>query len=208
MKRPLLMIGAGGFAREVLTYVDYSVYQVVGCFTDNPSKSQGPFGLPLISSFEGLKHVEFLVAVGDPEAKSRLFDRALEAGLVPSLPMIHTRAHVGADNHLARGVMICPGVIITTGAKIGYGVILNLNVTIGHETQIDDFTTVSPGANISGNVLIGKKCYIGTGSSIREGRRIGDGSTVGMGAVVVKDVNLGDTVLGNPARPVELKAVT
>ena len=41
----------------------------------------------------------------------------------------------------------------------------------------------------------------GEGATILGGVRIGAGATVGAGAVVVRDVEPGATVVGNPARP-------
>ena len=39
----------------------------------------------------------------------------------------------------------------------------------------------------------------GQSAAIRQGVRVGDGALVGMGAVVVKDVEPGVVVMGNPA---------
>ena len=54
--------------------------------------------------------------------------------------------------------------------------------------------------DVRGSVTIGEKCHI-AGATIRNQRTVGAYSTVGLGAVVVKDVEKGTTVIGNPARP-------
>lgn len=65
------------------------------------------------------------------------------------------------------------------------------------------FTTIGSvclhGAHIGNNV------YIGPGVCIVEGVTIGDGATIGAGTVVVKDVEAGTTVAGNPAKVISRK---
>ncbi|GAH10658.1 unnamed protein product [marine sediment metagenome] len=56
---------------------------------------------------------------------------------------------------------------------------------------------------IGGGVEIGDGAYLGIGCSIRNQIRIGEKAFIGMGAVVVKDVDPGVTVIGNPARPMK-----
>jgi len=61
--------------------------------------------------------------------------------------------------------------------------------------------------NCLGNVHIGDHAYVGTAAMIRQGiprgqpTVVGAGAVIGMGAVVTRDVPAGQTVVGNPARP-------
>lgn len=48
---------------------------------------------------------------------------------------------------------------------------------------------------------VGNDVVIGMGALIGPGVNIGDGAVIGMGAVVIHDVKEGETVIGNPARP-------
>ena len=56
---------------------------------------------------------------------------------------------------------------------------------------------------MSGNVTVGNDCLIGASASIRQGLEIGSGATVGMGAVVIRNVDGGTIVAGNPAKEIE-----
>ena len=62
--------------------------------------------------------------------------------------------------------------------------------------------TIAPGAMINGNVFIDDLAYIGSGATIKQGISIGKGSVIGMGSVVVKDVEPGSTVVGNPGKTI------
>lgn len=202
MDRDLVIIGAGGFAREAYCWIN-DQYQVRAFYSSLGAVQDCMFGVPIVRNFDGLSGHRFLVAIGDPKIKKYLWHEAMTAGLKPCSPIVHPTAIIGKKNTLMPGSIVCPGVIITTNVYIGDGVILNIGVTVGHDSGIEDFVTVSPGANISGNVSIGESSYIGTGALIREKISIGSECTIGMGAVVVKNVLRRTTVVGNPARPIK-----
>ena len=48
---------------------------------------------------------------------------------------------------------------------------------------------------------IGCDVWIGGGAIILPGVTVGDGAVIGAGSVVTRDVEPGQTVIGNPARP-------
>jgi maltose O-acetyltransferase len=50
-------------------------------------------------------------------------------------------------------------------------------------------------------VRIGSDVWIGGGAIILPGVTVGDGAVIGAGSVVTRDVEAGQTVTGNPARP-------
>lgn len=199
MKKPLVVIGAGGFAREAFSWLPPE-YQVEAFYSNLGPPQNSMFGVPVIRDLDGMSGSEFLVAIGEPQAKKKLWEMAISRGLFPCDPIIHPTATVGRDCRMGRGSILCPQSVVTTNVSIGVCFLLNLGATIGHDCEVADFVTVSPGANVSGGVVLGEASYIGTNSCIREKVFIGADSTVGMGSVVVKTVSNGMTVVGNPAR--------
>jgi acetyltransferase-like isoleucine patch superfamily enzyme len=104
-----------------------------------------------------------------------------------------------------RGVWVHQTAIISQSVTVGAHTHINAGVFATRAT-IGDFVTVGPNATICGDVTIGDGCMIGAGAVIKNLVTIGDNVTVGAGAVVVADVPDGQTVVGNPAKPLNPNA--
>jgi len=100
---------------------------------------------------------------------------------------------IGANTCIDRGAL--DDTIIGDGTKIDNLVHVAHNVRIGKNCMIIALTC------LGGGVIIEDGAYVGIGASIRNQRKIGEKAFIGMGAVVVKDVDPGVTVIGNPAKP-------
>jgi sugar O-acyltransferase (sialic acid O-acetyltransferase NeuD family) len=193
----LLLLGAGGFAREARVWCHQSG-QTVGWFYEDNAIPRKLAKIPVIDSFP--KKAEFLAAVGDPIVRMLLVDKAQNAELFASEAIVHPTVIYGSTVVVGCGSILCPRVITTVDIRIGKHCVINIGATIGHDVMIGDYVTVSPGAHISGNVTIGRGAYIGSGAVLREGVTIGDNAVIGAGAVVVTDVPDHQTWAGVPAR--------
>lgn len=197
--RNLLIVGAGGFAREAYCWIHPEAYQVIGFY----SEMDGPtdiFGFQVLRSLDFLPmNTDFLVAIGDPKTRERLFSKLTLRGLLPCKPLLCPIVIFGRDISIGDGSIICPGSILSTNIKLGVGSIVNLNCTIGHDSVLEDFVTLSPGANISGNVRLGERSYIGTNAAIREKITLGKDCTLGMGAALTRNMPSGEMWVGVPA---------
>lgn len=184
------IIGKGGFAREVKSYIESS-----DTYGYNGTKKHRIF------FFE---NEEILNATTGPTTYLAIGNGIVRKKIVGGTKLLwYETLNLGkvyGSCHIGTGSIICPGTILTTNIVVGFFVIINLNCTIGHDCIIDDYTTISPGANISGNVKIGKCCYIGTNAVIREKITICDDVVIGAGAVVVKDITEPGTYVGNPCK--------
>lgn len=100
---------------------------------------------------------------------------------------------------------------IDRNTNIGYGFnilhdgpcVINVSAHIGDNVDFGQFSTI--GSLYNNAATIGSNVYIGPGVCIVENVHIGDSATIGAGAVVVKDVEKGVTVAGNPAKEISRK---
>ena len=209
-RRPVVIVGAGGFGREVLDVIEAADAvsprsRLAGFIDDNTRHRRilAARGAELLDGFHDLRAsgASYVVAVADPGARRKLVLRAEEAGLVPA-DVWHPTAVAGAVNTIGEGSVACAHVSITTNITIGTHAHLNLNATVGHDCVFGDFVTVNPGANISGSVELGHGVTIGTGAVIIQGVTVGEGTMVGAGAIVTRDLPAQVVAMGAPARPV------
>ena len=205
----LIIIGCGGFAREVYWHAQDSIgfgveWRLKG-FLDGdiklaaadyellPDKVLGD-----VNNYKICADDVFTCAVGSPKARRHLIEKISARG-GEFIKVISKLAKIIPTAELGRGVIISPFVGISDCAKIGDFVALNGAAIIGHDAQIGNFSCVMPHASISGKSKIGAEVFIGSGAVILPKAKIGDGATVGAGCVVLKKVRAGSTVFGNPA---------
>lgn len=211
---PIVIVGAGGFGREVLDVIE-AVNAAGGDLEFRGFVDDGPVdeelvarrGARLLGTSEALPgmDVSFVVAIGSGAVRARVVER-LPSGLSAPALLVHPASTVGGDNRISPGCILTAGCRVTTNITLGSHVQLHVNSTVGHDSKLGDFVSVYPGATVSGNVTIGAGASIGTGANVLPGVTIGDGAFVGAGAVVTGDVEPGETVVGSPARSLRPKA--
>jgi len=207
----IAIVGAGGFAREILTLINdinkvTPLYEVVG-FVDS-DKSNTIHGLPVIGDDEEVnattEPLSVVIAVGEPHLKEKI-QRKFTNELISFPTLVHPSVIIGDKESvkIGKGCIICAGNILTTDIKLHDFITLNLACTVGHDTEIADFSSFMPSVNISGEVNAGKGVYVGTGAKIINQVEIGEGTIVGAGAVVAKSLPANCTAVGIPAKPIK-----
>ncbi|MDO8669439.1 MAG: acyltransferase [Candidatus Buchananbacteria bacterium] len=106
---------------------------------------------------------------------------------------IQRGAKIGKRCHIQSHTFICEGVTIEDDVFIGHGVMFINDNHPDMEKTLNKTWTLSP-------VLVKKGASIGSGAIIMGGVTIGEKAVIGAGAVVTKDVPMGATVVGVPAR--------
>jgi sugar O-acyltransferase (sialic acid O-acetyltransferase NeuD family) len=205
MYKDLIIVGAGGLAKEIAVYAEECGEKVIAFVCDNPNP-ENPLEITFEAAADAIYNkTHFIMAVGDPFFKYKLRRKlkSVNSLIEPCRPLVHPTAYVQRSVSIQDGSLIAPNCSITNNVLIDNHTVINLNCTVGHDTKIGSYCTINPGVNISGNVVIENRMLIGTGACIRE-RTIIRGY-VGMGAVVTKSVPANVVVVGNPAKPMEEK---
>lgn len=210
-KRNLVIIGAGGFGREVLQLIkaindkNQECFNVLGFIDDGVDQGSQLLGLPVLGGIDFLKNMDpkpaVALAIGDPVSKKTIVEQ-LQGFEFPEL--IHPSVALNKDElSIGRGALICEGCILTCDIIVGEFVTLNLSCTVGHDTIIKSYCSIMPGNNISGEVLLLEGVYLGTGATIINQTEIGEFSVIGAGAVVSKNIPANCTAVGIPAKPIK-----
>jgi acetyltransferase EpsM len=209
MKR-ILLIGGGGFAKEVDEVATLCGHEIVGYVGDVGTALQRPH-LGAVDDILLLrdKYDAIFIAFGaiDRKTTERRGDVAARLSQmgVASIALISPSAVVSRGAMVEDGAFVAHGVVISVDAKIGSHAILNSNAIIGHDAEIGANVTIAPGAFIGGNAKVGGNSLIGPGALVLEGRQIGEGVVVGLGATVVRDVPPRSTVMPVRSRVLQPK---
>jgi sugar O-acyltransferase (sialic acid O-acetyltransferase NeuD family) len=205
----LVIVGAGGFGREVAALVEAvnrqaSSWSLAGFVDDDPSRhGDTVMGYSVRGDVYWLAQqtdLRFVIAIGDGAARRRIAER-LRPSAATAASLLHPSVSIHRTAEVAPGTIACRGVASTVHFEIGPHVILNLNCTIGHDSVLGAFVTLHPGVHVSGAVHLAAGVTLGTGAVVLPGVRIGAHTTVGAGAVVTDDLPPHCTAVGTPARP-------
>jgi sugar O-acyltransferase (sialic acid O-acetyltransferase NeuD family) len=205
----LVVIGAKGFAKEVLNVLDSNSEVNDLHFFDNVSHD-----LPdlLFGEFVILRTLEeleqyflsispyFCLGIGGSTIRKMLCDKASNLGGSVQSIIADSALISRYDVQLGHGLSIMHNVIIEPSVSIGDGCLLNKAAIISHDVTMGQFCEVSPGAELLGRVTVGDFTEIGSNATVLPDVTIGSYVKVGAGAVVTKDVPDNVVVVGVPAR--------
>lgn len=212
LMKNLIIIGVGGFAREVYWHAQNSVgngsqWKVKGFLDGNVKVSDREYELLDALLLGDVEHYEiqqddvFICAIANPQIKMML-TQIIEEKKGKFINLIHHTALVSDNSVLGQGIILCPFTIISCNVRVGNHVMFNSYSDAGHDAVIGSYTSIMGHVDITGNVQVGDRTYWGSGSRALPHSKIGDDSTVGAGSVVLKKVKENQTVFGIPAMPI------
>ncbi|GAB3493904.1 acetyltransferase [Amycolatopsis cihanbeyliensis] len=207
--RPLLLVGAGGLAREALAAVRALPEQwlALGALDDDPARHGTELdGLPVLGGTELVHdHPEAAVlacvaGVRRPRGRAELV-RRLDLPPQRWATVVHPGCSLAPGVEIGVGTLLLAGTVVTAPQRIGAHVVAMPHVLLTHDDEVGDFVTLAGRATLAGGVRLGQSGYVGQCAVLKEYISVGEAAVIGMGSVVLTDVPPGQTWAGNPARP-------
>lgn len=210
MTRDLVVVGCGGFGREVyciaLALQKQGIgWHVAGFVDDDPTDENRylveRLGSAVIGPVKTLAAggIAAVAAVGSPVARRAIVE-GLKGADIDWPAVIHPDSTVGQDVRIRDGVVIAAGARLSTNIEVERFVHVDQNATVGHDSKLGAYSRLNPQACVSGAVTVGERALIGASATVLPGLAVGAGAVIGAGAVVVRDIGAGLVAKGVPAR--------
>jgi len=206
----ILIVGAGGFGREVLQWArdawpDDS-RRIAGFLSaDAHILDSQDFGVGVVGSpvdYEPASGDKLLLAIGIPDTRRRVAEALLAKG-AEFLTLIHPTAIVAASASVGLGSILCPYSIASDSSCAGRFVILNYHSSLGHDASAGDFSVLSPYATLGGHATIKDDVFLGLHASVGPGKTVGEWSKISANSCVLADAPANSLAYGVPGRIVK-----
>lgn len=205
--KDLVIIGAGGFGREVLQILKdinrkEPVWNVRG-FLDADKNALENYACDIsvigtIDEWSPRANEVYVCGISSPKERERVVRMYKERGAA-FVSLIHPTSMIADFVTIGEGAVIYANTWISTNARIGNFVSVLPYVTVGHDVTIGDFSMICSHCDITGKVAVGRRTYMGSRVSIIPDRKIGDGAYICAGSTVLADVKPNTKVMGYPA---------
>lgn len=203
----IIIVGAGGFGREVLQWARHAwpehVHKFAGFVSADPTKLDGHApSLPILGSpndFELRPTDGFVLGIGIPRIR-RVVAEQLEARGARFLTLIHSTAIVADTAVIGPGCMICPYAIVSDAVRLGRCVLVNYHASLGHDAEAGDYAVLSPYATLGGYAAVGADVFLAIHVTVGPNVTLGVGTIVSANSSALASTPAGSFIFGVPSR--------
>jgi sugar O-acyltransferase (sialic acid O-acetyltransferase NeuD family) len=203
----IIIVGAGGFGREVLQWARHAwpehVGKIGGFLSDNPHALDGHAAtLPILGTpddFEPRLGDRLVLAIGIRGVRRQVAERLAARG-ARFLTLIHPTAIVADTAVIGAGTVICPYAVVSDAVRLGRFVLVNYHASLGHDAEAGDFAVLSPYATLGGYAAVGADVFLGMHAAVGPETRVGDRSVVAANSCALANVAEATLVHGVPGR--------
>jgi acetyltransferase EpsM len=203
----LLVIGAGGHARAIITTAErLRRWREISVIDIDYKKQEEKIlgkriagGLDRLDSLNNNEH-EIAVAIGDAlKRKEIIEDERFKKFKI--INIVHDKALVDKTVTMGVGNYIGPMAHIGPLVKLGSGNIINTMANIEHEVEIGSYCQMSPCSVICGRTKLKDLVFLGANATILEKLTVVSNVKIGAGAVIVGNIDeCNGTYIGIPGR--------
>lgn len=209
--KQLIIIGAGGMGRTLyssaLDSVGYGeTFMIKGFVDDNLHAMDGFDNYPpivgSIRDYQPEPDDVFVSSIGG-ESRRPCMEDMISRG-AEFLSLIHKTVRINTNAKLGKGNFIGAYAVIGNDAQIGDYNMIQAYTVIGHDAKIGSWNRMDTHVTCVGGIIIEDEVNIHTSAVINHGVTVGTGAHVGALSFVIRKVKPGTTVMGNPAKKIEL----
>lgn len=207
----LVIIGAGGFAREIydlamVCYGNEPGFSVKGFLSDGPSNIESMGYPPVLSTVAGYEIQPgdiFFCAIGKVSDRKKTVDIIRDKG-GSFINLVHPTSVISPSVKLGIGVGIKAFCVLASDVTIGDFTFLQSSVIMGHDVRIGNFCQVNSFAFFAGYAHVHDRVSVNAGAKLIQNVVVEEDAVVGVGSVVLRKVKQGTTVFGVPAKQISL----
>jgi sugar O-acyltransferase (sialic acid O-acetyltransferase NeuD family) len=203
---PLLIVGAGGLAREAAEAARASgEHHVVGFLDDNPALWGAPIGgAQVLGGLDRVAHyprARLLLGTRHGRSRAELRHRLEQMGVLHEryTSVVHPRAVLPPSCSVGAGSVLLAGAVLTADVTVGRHVAVMPNAVLAHDVVVEDYVTACASVTLGGSVRVRAGAYLGQNCAVREGLTVGAWSMLGMGAAAIHDIGDSELWAGVPA---------
>ena len=212
MDKRLIIMGAGGFGREVLQYAQHinaieKRWSFIGFLDTDPEALKGKKCTAEVIASDAEYVIqpndEFTCAIGQGNLRKKVMSAMKERG-ARFVNIIHPTAIIADSATLGEGIVVCPHVLVSADVTVGDGCVFNAYSSIGHDAKIGEYSIINSFCNITGGCELGNNVFMGTSSHIVPGICVGENAYICAGSTVVTKIKPNTKVFGNPAMKIDI----
>lgn len=207
----LLIIGARGAGRQTYGTALHAFgygkeFDVKGFLDGKTDALDGLVGYPpILSSVEDYvvdNDDVFVCALGDPKWRKYYVDIILQKG-GQFITLIDQRASIGTNAQIGKGCVIREFALVSCDVTVGDFVYIQPYADMGHDAVVGNFCHLNSYAFMGGYSKMEDMAVIHTHGALMPHKTLGREGIIGAGSVAIRNVKVGTTVVGNPAKKVE-----